>query len=160
MTRCRRNTTLIKRVLVIATALAMLLGAEEYASGETHRWSRFPESSAIHPAPEPFTVNGYDAVQAVWMIRRARLLVHEPPDGSSEIIPVRTVTDVRAVHAGSNPDAPGPQHVERYDITVNGNPLDWDNTYIRYGGRMVNLRALFTYRNQETPPGLRYRLER
>lgn len=114
----------------------------------------------IHPSPDPFTLNGYNAVQAIWMIRRARLLLWEGPDGSSEIIPIRENAAVRAIHVGTDEDAPGPQHRERYDIEVNGRPLDWRNTFIRYGGRMVNLQALFSYRNQTPPEGLRYRLER
>ncbi len=121
---------------------------------------RFPDSPHIHESPEPFTLNGYDAIQAVWMIRRAGLLLYEVPGSRGEIIPIRSRDDVRAVHVGSDPDASGPQHRERYDIIVNGEPLDWRNTFVRYGGRMVNLQALFTYRNQTPPEGLRYRLDR
>ena len=45
----------------------------------------------------------------------------------------------------------------RYDIVVNGGSLDWDNSYIEYGGEMVNFRLLFTYRNQYPPKHLKYR---
>lgn len=136
--------------------------SEDRSEVESSRqqWSRFPDSSNIYPSPTPFNLNGYDATQAIWMIRRAGLLLREYPGGTSEIIPIRTAADVRAVHVDTDPDAPGPQHQERYDILVNDEPLDWPNTFIRYGGRMVNLQALFTYRNQVLPEGLRYRLDR
>ena len=144
-------TVRVVLAVIMAVTLAVTAGAEEPA---------FPRSPHVHPSPEPFTLNGYDAVQAVWMIRRVGLLLHETPGGTAEIIPIRETADVRAVHVGTDPDAPGPQHQERYDIVINDEPLDWDNTFIRYGGRMINLRALFTYRNQIPPDGLRYRLDR
>lgn len=121
--------------------------------------SRFPRSSHIHPTPDPFTLNGRDAIQALWLIRRAGLLLHHTPGGTSETIVVRRASDVRAVHAGHDPNAPGRQHAERYDIEIDGEPLDWRNTFIRYGGYMTNLQLLFTYRNQTPPEGLRYRLD-
>ena len=49
-------------------------------------------------------------------------------------------------------------HQSRYDIELNGEPLDWDHTYIEFGGEMVNLRLLFTYRNQGPVPDVPYRL--
>ncbi len=114
----------------------------------------------IHPAPRPFTLNSYDAIQAVWMIRRAGLLMHHPQgQHRGQILAIRHPLDVRAVPAGTDENAPGEHHRERWDITIDDTPLDWPNTFIRYGGRMVNLQALFTYRNQEVPPELRLRLQ-
>lgn len=112
-------------------------------------------SGVILPGPEPFSLNAYDAVQALWMIRRARLLQQRLADGELRTLAVR---DVRAVLTGVDPEAPTEALSRRYDLLVNGQPLDWDNSYIEYGGRMVNLRLLFTYRNQHPPPGLQYRL--
>ncbi|MDC7241002.1 MAG: hypothetical protein PQJ50_11645, partial [Spirochaetales bacterium] len=42
-------------------------------------------------------------------------------------------------------------HRNRYDIIVNGEALDWDNSYFEYGNDLVNLRLLFLYRNQHPP---------
>ncbi len=113
----------------------------------------------LYRSPEPFSVNEYDVVQALWMLRRARLLIQLEPNGERSIVPVRNVEAVTAVYIGTDPDAPGPQHEERYDIILNGEPLDWANTYIRYNNRMVNLQALFTYRNQLPESGLPLYLE-
>jgi len=110
------------------------------------------DGSVIVPVPEPFTLNAYDAVQAIWMIRRARLLQHETGRRNRpEIVPVH---EVRGVFVGEDEDAVVPFERRRYDLLLNGEPLDWDNLYIKYGGRMVSLRALFSYRNQhpQTPP--------
>jgi hypothetical protein len=110
--------------------------------------------SGLYRSPEPFSVNEYDVVQALWLLRRARLLIQLGPNGERTIVPVRNVEAVTAVYIGTDPEAPGPQHEDRYDIILNGDPLDWANTYIRYNNRMVNLQALFTYRNQLPESGL------
>jgi hypothetical protein len=153
---------LVPAVVVSGLAAAAPLQAWDGPEADSlaQPWSEFPNSSNLYSSPAPFNLSGYDATQAIWMIRRAGLLLREYPGGTSEIIPIRATGDVRAVHVGTDHDAPGPQHEERYDIIVNGEPLDWENTFIRYGGRMVNLQALFTYRNQVPPEGLRYRLDR
>lgn len=112
-------------------------------------------SSVIVPTPEPFSLNAYDAVQALWMIRRARLLQQRLPHGELRTLAVR---EVRAVLVDVDPEAPTEALSRRYDLVVNGELLDWDNSYIEYGGRMVSVRLLFTYRNQHPPPGLLYHL--
>ena len=114
-----------------------------------------PRANAILPGPEPFSLNAYDAVQALWMIRRARLLQQRLADGALRTLAVR---EVRAVLVGIDPEAPTEALSRRYDLLVNGEPLDWDNSFLEYGGSMVNLRLLFTYRNQHPPPALQYRL--
>lgn len=113
----------------------------------------------LYRSPEPFSVNEYDVVQALWLLRRARLLIQVGPDGDRTIVPVRDVAAVRAVYLGTDPEAPGPQHEDRYDIVLNGEPLDWANTYIEYNNRMANLQVLFTYRNQLPEAGLPFYLE-
>lgn len=174
-----RNVVLHRVILVAAILGSTILWAiaGEEARRDTSFWpdgqfwpggTFWDESQAafmygpvpVHPSPEPFTLNGYDATQAVWMIRRAGLLLWEPAQGPSEIIAVRERSAVRAVPVGTDDTAPGPQHRDRYDIEVNGQPLDWRNTFIRYRGRMTNLQALFSYRNQTPPEGLRYQLDR
>jgi hypothetical protein len=109
---------------------------------------------AIVPNPEPFSVNSYHALQAVAMIRRARFLQHWDGTGMPETI---VVEQVESTHIGFNEEAT-PAHQHRYDILLNGEPLDWDHTYIAYDGRMTNLRLLFTYRNQHPPEGRLYHI--
>lgn len=107
----------------------------------------------ILPAPDPFSLNSYDAISAVLMIRRVPALLRLRSDGSRDIVPVRSA---RSVWVDYDPHAyEGHQH--RYDILLNGEPLDWDSTYIEYAGSMVNLRVLFTYRNQRPVPETTYR---
>lgn len=91
------------------------------------------------PGPdEPFAVMGYDAVQAVWMLRRAQFIQIVEPDESRRTIWIREARVVKV--------AP-----KLYTIYINGDPLDWDRSYIRYSNRMQNLRLLFSYRNQPHP---------
>ncbi len=109
----------------------------------------------ILPAPEPFTLNSYDVIDAVWMIRRSFALVYRNGDGRRRTVPVRTV---RSVWVGFEPDA-YENHQNRYDVVLNGEPLDWDHLYIEYAGSLVNLRLLYTYRNQQPVPDVEYRLD-
>jgi len=109
----------------------------------------------ILPAPEPFSLNSYDAIGVVLMIRRVPSLLRVLPDGTREIVPVRTV---HSVWIGFDPEA-YEAHQQRYDVELNGERLDWDNLYIEYAGTMVNLRLLFTYRNQQPVPDVTYRIE-
>jgi hypothetical protein len=106
------------------------------------------------PSPLPFSLNSYDVIDAVWMIRRARVLLYRYADGSVEPIRVRTASSVwigydRKAYEG---------HRNRYDVLLNGEPLDWGNTYIEYDGEMLNMQLLWTYRNQRPVPDVPYRL--
>lgn len=92
------------------------------------------------------------------MIRRSRLLILAPPGGDREIIYLENPLDLEARYAGTDPDPPAREHARRYQLYLKDAPLDWQNSFIRYRGEMVNLQGLFTYRNQELPPGLRLRL--
>lgn len=109
----------------------------------------------IVPTRDPFTLNAYDATQALWMIRRAGLLQSWSPGARRRNIAVR---EVHAVLVEIDRDAPTAALRRRYDLLLNGEPLDWRTTYIEYGGRMVNLQLLFTYRNQYPPGDLPYRI--
>ena len=111
-------------------------------------------SGPLVPAAEPFTLNAYDASQAIAMINRARILQYW--DGSSKPHNV-TVRSVWAVFVGVDLHA-YEGHQSRYDLELNGERIDWDHTYIEYDGEMVNLRLLFTYRNQRPVPDVPYRL--
>lgn len=136
------------RLRLAAAVFALLLQAAD-ARAQT-----VPHSSRILPAPEPFSVSAYDAQQAIDMIRRVGLLESWGGGGQASIVAVRSIG---AVFVGYDPQAVV-GHRRRYDLVLNGNRIDWDHLYIEYGGSMVNLRALFTYRNQYPPDSLIYRL--
>jgi hypothetical protein len=114
----------------------------------------WPRSGEIYPAPDPFTLNGYDALQAMAIIRREGLLIERTGDGRDIVV----VDSIEAIPAEPIEDYP-PQHRQRWDLLLNGEPLRWDTTYIEYGGRLMSLRLLFTYRNQRPVPDIPYILE-
>lgn len=135
-------------VILWATVLAPI-DAQESAAGEplppdALEPLAWPRSTRIFPSPEPFSLNGYDARQATAMIRRAGLLIRGRDVASREIIVVNTVEAVRGTVIEDYP----PLHRQRWNLHLNGAPISWDDTYIEYGGRLVNLQLLFTYRNQ------------
>ncbi|MDA8425498.1 MAG: hypothetical protein M0Z80_05120 [Treponema sp.] len=113
-----------------------------------------PHSILILPSPQPFSVSARDAQQAIDLIRSVGLLEFWDGTGQARIVAVRSIW---AVFTGYDPQIFA-GHRRRYDLVLNGSRLDWDHLYIEYGGGMVNLRALFTYRNQYPPDGLRYRM--
>ncbi len=89
------------------------------------------------------------------MIRRAGLLmVQRPGQRRPEIRSLPHPRAVQSLHVGRDEDAISPVHRERFDIVIDGDPLDWEHTFIQFGGQMVNMMALFSYRNQALPPGL------
>ena len=138
--------------LLLARVAAPLADAQEEGSGtrpDPHPDSR---TSVIVPSPEPFTLNAYDAIHLRHLLHRVGFLQRWDGSGHPETVAVETVY---AVPAGIDRDAPG-GHKRRYEMRLNGEPLDWDRLYIEYGDRMMNLRALFTYRNQYPPDDLRY----
>ncbi|MFW5695730.1 MAG: hypothetical protein ACOCYB_11220, partial [Alkalispirochaeta sp.] len=114
----------------------------------------WPRSGEIFPAPEPFSLNGYDALQAMAIIRREGLLIERTSDGREIIV----VESIEAVPVDPIEEYPR-QHRDRWDLALNGEPLRWDTTYIEYGGRLLSLRLLFTYRNQRPVPDIPYILE-
>lgn len=114
----------------------------------------WPRSTTIWPAPEPFTVNGYDALQAMALMRREGLLVVLRGSERETV----AVDRVEARPAGTLEDYP-PGHRQRWNLLLNGQPLDWQRSYIRYGGELLNLQLLFTYRNQRPVPDVPFRLE-
>lgn len=116
-------------------------------------WPAGPNLAA--QSREPFTLNSYDVIHAVLMIRREPALLRVDADGVRTIVPVRSV---RSVWVDFNPDA-YENHQNRYDVEMNDEPLDWDHLFIEYGGAMVNLRLLFIYRNQHPVPDVQYRIE-
>lgn len=109
-------------------------------------------SSVIIPGPEPFTLDGGSAIYCIDLLREIRFLELKN-ETSSEIVKVETVWSYYLDFDESYPRG----HQLRYDIIVNGNPLDWDNSFIEYGGELINLRLLFLYKNQHPPKDLGYR---
>ena len=118
------------------------------------------ESGGNHPFREPslergapFSLNAYDAVHALYLLRRELFLQVRESDGNYRTVRIQRVRALRL------PDAKYPLtpfERKRYDILVNGEPLDWENSYIEYDERRVNLRLLYTYRNGALPEGLLY----
>lgn len=104
-----------------------------------------PLTSAIFPSPDPFSLDARAAQTCIDLLRlEGFLLIQSDTDTSPEILPVR---EVYAWFLNFNNDMP-PGHRRRYDIYVNGEPLDWEHSYIEWDGRMTKLQILFTYRNQ------------
>ena len=130
-------------LLICATLLARPVEAQE--------GNRFREPSL--PAGAPFSLNAYDAVNALYLLRRAAVVGELTEGGTYRWIWISRVRAVRLPDA-ENPLTPFER--KRYDISINGQPLNWERSYIEYDGRMVNLRLLYTYRNGGLPSGLRY----
>jgi len=129
--------------------LSSVLSSAQSAQPPGERWN-----PPILPAPQPFTLNSYDVIDAVWMIRRAGFLQWWDGESRPLIVPVRRV---ESTWVGYDPQA-YEGHRNRYDVLLNGEPLDWDCLYVEYDNDSINLRLLYTYRNQQPPPDLPYRL--
>jgi hypothetical protein len=113
-----------------------------------------PWSPPLVPASEPFSLGAYDVIDAVWLIRRARFLQYWDYERAPETIVARSV---ESYWVDFDPNA-YEGHQNRYSILLNGEPIDWDHLYVEYAGDMINLRLLYTYRNQKPPPEVPYRL--
>jgi len=114
----------------------------------------WPRSTAIYDAPDPFSVNGYDALHAIALLKRERLLIRRI-GSSRDIVAVRSVEAQEIARIEELP----PLHRRRYTLVLNGEPIEWHRMYIDYGGRLVNLQLLFTYRNQRPVPDVPFVLE-
>ena len=136
--------------LTVMATMACVVGTASDLGAQD--WNR---TGPPYPAYEPFTLNSYDVIQAVLMIRRSVALLHVDQDNNRTILPAR---NVRSVWVGFDPDA-FETHQNRYDVLIDGTPLDWDHTYIEYSGELVNLRMLFSYNNQRPMPDTIYRTE-
>jgi len=104
----------------------------------------------MRTAPEPFSLNSYDARLAAALLDRAGFIQVQYKTAAPRNIAVR---ELRILFVGRARGLP-PHLTNRYDILINGRRLDWDHSYIEYGPRMVNLRLLFTYRNERPVPDL------
>jgi hypothetical protein len=114
----------------------------------------WPRSTAIYDTPDPFSLNGYDALHAIALLKRERLLIRRT-GSSREIVPVRSVVAREVEPLEEMP----PLHRRRYTLILNEEPIEWERMYITYGGRLLNLQLLFTYRNQRPVPDAPFVLE-
>ncbi len=113
-----------------------------------------PRTSVIFPSPKPFTLDAQAAQTAIDLLRlEGFLLIDDGGAGPPEILSVK---EVYAWFVAIDRAMP-PGHRRRYDIHVNGAPVDWRHSYVEWGGEMVNLQILFTYRNQYPPANLLFR---
>lgn len=109
--------------------------------------------SILIPDPHPFSLDTESAIDCIELLRSVRFIERRDASGGSAVIRVDTVWSWFLGLDQSYPEG----HRLRYDIIVNGEPLDWDKCYIEYGGEMLNLRLLFLYRNQHPGGDLEYR---
>lgn len=145
------------RVLTLAAVLLLAAGpasAQEVWPVDDGPDPAQPWTAPMVPASSPFSLNSYDVIDAVWLIRRAGFLQRWDYESRPETVAVRTV---ESVWSGYDPNA-YEGHRNRYTILLNGAPADWNHLYVEYAGDMLNLRILYTYRNQKPPPNVPYRL--
>lgn len=159
MARVVKNTTLVVGVWTVLFGVLVHVAIVDAQNTEVlppdaidpPAW---PRSRAIYDAPEPFSLNGYDALQAIAMIERERLLIRRNGE-NREIV---AVDSIEAIEVEPLPDMPR-NHRRRYDLLLNGEALPWSELYINYGGRLLNLQLLFTYRNQRPVPDVPFVIE-
>jgi hypothetical protein len=136
----------LKLVLI---GVILSLGAQVWAD-ESLSFQDTSIQTRILPEPVPFTVDAQAAQIAINLMRSAMFLLHQPPGQPRRIIQVRQVW---AEFQFADQTFP-PGFRRRFDLLVNQEPLDWAHTFIEYGGQMISMKVLFTYRNQD--PGLGY----
>ncbi|MDC7226937.1 MAG: hypothetical protein PQJ61_09255 [Spirochaetales bacterium] len=136
-----------KPVFYVLLIFLMLSGGQLYTQDSI----KFDD--IIIPGSAPFSLDAESAVYCINMLKNNRYL--ERVEGSVEykIIEVEEVWSWFLSWDERYPEG----HRRRYDIIVNGDSLDWDKSFIEYGGEMLNLRLLFLYRNQYPPEGIDYR---
>lgn len=155
---------IVEAPAVVVLCLWLLLGHPAPLSGVQPFEEGGPAGEETRlPAPEPFSLSGRDARHAMALLRRVGFVSvadsaiapggGAPGTWAPSAYPLVTVAvrDVRARFVGVDDTFP-PGHVRRFDLLINGGPLEWGRTYIFYDGRQVLLQQLFTYRNQRPVP--------
>ncbi len=137
------------RKLILILPLFLLLSGQVQAQ---HSPGLDATDSIIIPGPNPFSLDAESAVYCIDLLKKISLMEVKDENDKSKIVKVQTVWSYFLEFEESFPEG----HRRRYDIIVNGFPLDWDNSFIEVGGEMINLRLLFLYRNQHPPKGLDY----
>ncbi len=105
--------------------------------------------TVLYPDPEPFSVDAESAIYCISILKGSRYLEKDDTD-QYRVVQVETVWSELTGYDETYP----PGHRRRYDIIVNGSPLNWDNSYMEYGSDLINMHLLFLYRNQHPPSGL------
>lgn len=134
-----------------ALAVVLLVCAAATLPAQRIELDRSPPH-VIMPTPQPFSLSAYDALHARALLHRVGFVQLWYGTGAPDTVRVREVDTVETGRIDGMP----PGHRVRYDLRLNGSPLDWDHTYVEYNGRMVSLQLLFTYRNQYPPDDLQY----
>lgn len=140
----------IKKIIQ-SLGLLMMLNGYLYAQ-DTVVPSTEPDSFII-PGPEPFSLDARSAIYCINLLRNNRYIEVNKQTGKSKIVEVHKIWSFFLTLDERYPEG----HHRRYDIIVNEKPLNWDESFIEYGGEMINLRLLFLYKNQYPPQNLRYR---
>lgn len=110
-----------------------------------------PETIIV-PEPQPYSIDALSAMYCIDLLKNNPFIETRDSDGKSSIVRVKKVWSYFLSFDETYPEG----HRRRYDIIVNESPMDWDNSFIEYGGDMLNLRLLFLYRNQYPSQGLLY----
>ena len=134
------------RTFTLIFSFFMILSHQLYAQDLT------VSDTILIPGPIPFSLDAGSAIYCINFLKNNRFIEKKDESDKYRIVEVQTVWSWFLEYDKSYPE----RHRNRYDIIVNGTPLDWDNSYIEYGSEMLNLRLLFLYRNQHPPKSLEY----
>ncbi|MBI9106441.1 MAG: hypothetical protein JEZ04_06800 [Spirochaetales bacterium] len=134
------------RKFTLIFSLFLILSNQLYAQDST------ASDTIIIPGPEPFSLDGGSAIYCINLLKNNRFIEKKDESAKYRIVEVQTLWSWFMEYDKNYPEG----HRRRYDIIVNGTPVDWDNSYIEYGSEMLNLRLLFLYRNQHPPKSLEY----
>jgi len=138
------------RKIVLTLSLFLILGSQ--LDAQNNRATETDPNSVIFPGPAPFSLDATSAIYCIDLLKNNRFIEIKNDSGKTEIVEVHSVW---SFFLGLDENYPAGHH-RRYDIIVNDTPLDWDKSFIEYGGEMVNLHLLFLYRNQYPPQDLEY----
>ena len=111
--------------------------------------------SVLYSEPQPFSLDARSAIYCIEILKNTPFIEVKDETGASTVVKVGTVW---SLFLGIDEQFPEGCR-RRYDIIVNGEALDWKNSFIEYGGEMLNLHLLFLYRNQHPGQDLEYRKE-
>ncbi len=136
----------------IALMCLLFLAACFHMSAQDSPETQVSPDTIIYPGPEPFSLDAGSANFCINLLKNNRYLEMDSESAKYRIVEVETVWSWFLEYDDNYPEG----YRKRYDIIVNGTPLNWDNSYIEYGGEMINLRLLFLYRNQYPPQNLDY----
>ncbi len=147
------NSCCVPIIKKIVMGLFLLLTVKSQLYAQITYDSETAHDSIILPGPEPFSLDTKSTIYCINILKGNRIIEKKNDTSKSTIVEVHTVWSFFLGFEENYPEG----YRLRYDIIVNGTPLDWDNSYIEYGSEMINLRLLFLYRNQYPPQGLKYR---